>query len=337
MRAGKALLFLLLFTYIFFYLLLFGYIYLVVENRKEEAMTSVEVFDYTHPSGYVFSTSERVALANSLPLLAARTKRRNLVIWGKILAYKADYIIVQAFDDNLVAEPELYYTVDEGLTFTLLGTTSSLFSGIPGISDDPLAWQDLKQNLVLKMRGIFVGDPAYEYRIIDDLTGKATSYKESVRIALFVEEHDYQCRAAPRGAYFLSERNGLLPREFKKNAAFKGLLRTEDSAGSLKNYYHIRAPNPYRKLLEKQKDILLGKTSLERLSENQQIDAEFDPLTDEVPSGIWRLSYDPKDNLIVGRHGRFVGSIFYHVPETPIFGTVYMGNGIINQDLAFEL
>lgn len=300
-------------------------------------MASVEVFQYTHPTGYVFSTSERVALATSLPLLAARTKRRNLVIWGKIFAYKADYIIVQAFDDNLVAEPEIYYTVDEGLTFTLLGTTSSLLSGLPGISDDPLAWQELKQTLVLKMRGIFVGDPAYEYRIIDELTGKATSYKESVRIALFVEEHDYQCRAAPRGAYFFSERNGTLPREIKKNTAFKGLPRTEEGAIALKNYYHIRAPNPYRKLIEKQKDILFEKTPLEKLSENRQVDAEFDPLTDEVPNGIWRLRYESKDNLVVGRHARFVGSIFYHVPETAIFGTVYMGDGIINQDIAFEL
>eukprot|EP00796_Vickermania_ingenoplastis_P008420 gene8420-5900_t len=270
------------------------------------------------------------------PLLASRTKRRNLVIWGKIFAYKADYIIVQAFDDNLVAEPELYYTVDEGLTFTLLGTTSSLLSGIPEISDDPLAWQELKQTLVLKMRGVFVGDPAYEYRIIDDLTGKATSYKESVRIALFVEEHDYQCRAAPRGAYIFSERNGTLPREIKKNTAFKGLPRTPEGAVALKNYYHIRAPNPYRKLLEKQKDILFEKTPLEKLSENRQIDAEFDPLTDEVPNGIWRLRYEPKDNLVVGRHARFVGSIFYHVPETAIFGTIYMGDGTINQDVAFE-
>lgn len=300
-------------------------------------MASVEVFQYTHPTGYVFSTSERVALATSLPLLASRTKRRNLVIWGKIFAFKADYIIVQAFDDNLVAEPELYYTVDEGLTFTLLGTISSLFSGLPGISTDPVEWQELKQNLVMKMRGIFVGDPAYEYRIIDELTGKATSYKESVRIALFVEEHDYQCRAAPRGAYFLSERNGTLPREVKKNSAFKGLPQTNDGALALKNYYHIRAPNPYRKFLEKQKSILFQKSPLEKLSENTQIDAEFEPLSGEIPSGIWRLYYDPKDNLVVGRHSRFVGSIFYHVPETCIFGTVYMGDGSINHDLAFEL
>lgn len=299
-------------------------------------MSSTEIFQYTHPTGYVFSTSERVALGTSLPLLASRTKRRNLVIWGKIFAFKADYIIVQAFDDNLVAEPELYYTVDEGLTFTLLGTTSSLLSGLPGVRDDPLAWQDLKQTLVLKMRGIFVGDPAYEYRLIDEFTGKATSYKESVRIALFVEEHDYQCRAAPRGAYFFSERNGSLPREIKKNTAFNGLRKTEGGALSLHNYYHIRARNPYRKVLEKQKDILSEKSALEMLSEDRQLDGEFDPLSDEVPNGIWRLRYDPKSNLVVGHHARFVGSVFYHVPETGIFGTVYMGDGTINHSLAFE-
>lgn len=300
-------------------------------------MASVDLFGYSSPTGHVFSPSERVALATSLPLLASRTKRRHLCIWGKILGYKADYIIVQAFDDDLVAEPELYYTVDEGLTFTLLGTTSSVLGALPSMNGDRVEQQALKQSLVRRMRGPFLGDPSYEYRIPSDVTGEVTSYKESVRLALFVEEHDYHCRVAPRGAYYRAERNDTLPSEIRTNAAFAGLPRSQDGALAMRNYYHIRAPNPYRRFLATTQNVLFEKSSLEKLSENPHLDAAFDPITDDVPTGIWRLRYDPAMNVVVGSNALFPGSIFYHVPEKSQYGTVYIGDGNMNQNVGFEL
>lgn len=296
-----------------------------------------DLFDYTQATGHIYSPSERVALATSLPLLASRTKRRNLVIWGKLLGYKADYIIVQGFDDDLVAEPELYYTVDEGLTFTLLGTVSALLSSLLTMSTNPLERQDLKQRLVRQMRGSFVGDPAYEYRLVDPITQEAASYKESVRLALFVEEHDYHCRVAPRGAYIKSERNDTLPMEIRRNDAFEGLPKTQEGALCMANYYHIRPFNPYRRLITMNQNTLFEKNCLEMMQENAQVDAAFDSITDDIPSGMWRLRYEAMHNLVVGTNAMFVGSMFYHIPETYKYGSVYMGNGTINEDVAFEI
>ncbi|CCW60909.1 unnamed protein product [Phytomonas sp. EM1] len=299
-----------------------------------------EVFPYTHPTGYLFSINERVALATSLPLLMTHTKRRRVQVWGKVFGHKANYILAQAFDDDLVAEPELFYSIDEGLTFTLIGTTSSLLSSVSHVGSTPMEQEAFKHRLLGEIRGTFMGDPAYEYRVTSLQTspssgegGVSRSYKESLRVALFVEEHDYHCRVAPRGSFFHSERQDGLEREIKLNPAFAGLPRALEGALSLQNYYHIRAPNPYRRLLSMQS----GKAPLEAMFENISIDAAFVSIAEDIPTNLWRLQYDPLYDLVVGRNAQFPGSVFYHVPETGKYGNIYIGDGTINRNVAFMI
>lgn len=334
-----------------------------------------EVFNYTHPTGHVFSPSERVALATSLPLLATTIKKKNLFLWGKIFGYKKDYIILKAFGDDLVSEePELFYSVDEGLTFTLLGTVSSLLQEIakqdeneatPFLNlNNPLEVQEKKIFMLKGMQGSFMGDPAYEYRIAanpatytpSSASGSAMkSFKESVRLALFVEEHDYHCRVAPRGAYYRNEQNisdasGTATSggggEIRKNNGFQGLKKAGGEAVSLQNYYHIRQLNPYRKFLSTSENhssalyFISGsheKNAFEKLAENQKVDAHFESLGVDVPSGLWQLKYDPMSNLVTGSHAYFPGSLFFHTPETGVYGNIYMGDGTIDNDVAFTI
>ncbi|KAG8347412.1 hypothetical protein ERJ75_000326400 [Trypanosoma vivax] len=297
-------------------------------------MSLADIFAFAHATGHVFSTSERVALATSLPLLMEKCKRRTMSLWGKVYGFKNDYTIVQAFDDNLVDQPVIYYSTDEGRSFVYLGTTDSLFPK----SMDQVQTAKHKQMLMYKMRGPFMGDPSYEYRVVDEVTGSTASFKESVRLVLFIEAHDYHCRVAPRGAYYLQQRNADLPSEVKRNIAFAGLKRTYDESLSLRNYYHLRAEDPYLQLIARNQGTHQHeKTGLERLEEDQGIDAVFFPISDDLPGGVWRLRYDPVHNVVLGMSAKFVGSVFYHVPETNKFGTVYMGDGNINHDIGFEL
>ncbi|KEG14119.1 radial spoke protein Ci-RSP9 [Trypanosoma grayi] len=297
-------------------------------------MSLADVFPFSHATGHIFSTSERVALSTSLPLLMEKSKRRTMVVWGKVYGYKNDYTIVQAFDDDLVAPPVIYYSIDEGLSFVYLGTADSLMER----SVDEAQNAKQKQLLMYKLRGPFMGDPSYEYRVIDDQTGSTASYKESLRLVLFIEAHDYHCRVAPRGAYYRELRNATLPAEIKRNTGFVGLRRAYDEALSLRNYYHLRAENPYLKLIERNEGgLLYEKSGLERLEEDQNLDAVFFPISDDLPGGVWRLRYDPVHNVVLGMSAKFVGSVFYHVPETNKYGTVYMGDGNINHDVAFEI
>lgn len=300
-------------------------------------MASLNVFSYTHPTGYMFTTSERVALSTSLPLLASQTKRRQVTVWGKVFGLKADYIIVEAFDDDLTSEPELYYTIDAGLTFTLLGAVSALLGSLPHVPEGLAERQELKQNILNKIRGIFMGDPAYEYRITNDDTGAVTSYKESVRLALFIEEHDYECRVVPRGACIKHVPHHSQPGVVKYNSAFTGLPRSRRDAFDFQNYYHLRASDPYRRLLSRTEDNSTIHREVEKLSQNEALDAGFDSIARDTPPGVWQLCFDPMHDLVVGRNRRFVGAIFYHIPETTVFGNVYMGDGTINHNLTFEL
>lgn len=319
-------------------------------------MTALHPFEYAFEARACFSPNERVQLSSSLPLLSAQTKRKELVLWGKIFGYKADYIVVEAFDDDGIAEPELYYTLDEGRTFNLLGTFSSVFAMCPGYSTfSGLQQAEWKQAVLLGMRGPFLGDPAYEYRVPNPVSShgasEVVSVKESVRLALFMEEFDHECRVVPRGAYAKAERQstasvvantaagvGSDPRaEVQRNAAFAGLPRTAEGALSLRNYYHLRAVNPYRRLLARNQSALATKSGLEQLSEHPLVDAAFEPLSEDVPTGTWQVRYDAFHNVVVGRNILFPGSVFYHVPETPVYGTVYMGDGNVNVNAAFEL
>ncbi|EPY31451.1 radial spoke head protein 9 [Strigomonas culicis] len=198
-----------------------------------------------------------------------------------------------------------------------------------------------------------MGDPAYEYRLSDTGGRALQSIKESVRLALFVEEFDYQCRVAPRGAYQLRERRAGLPAEVRVNKAFAGLSAAtagrlvntdngscggDDSAFALKNYYHIREVNPYRRLLDEYKTgHMIEKSMLQRYAEDRQLDATFDALSDDMPCGLWNMTYDPVRRVVLGKNKKFEGSLFFHVPETSIFGTVYMGEGTVNPNAGFEL
>ncbi|KAG5493683.1 hypothetical protein JIQ42_02057 [Leishmania sp. Namibia] len=319
-------------------------------------MTSLHPYEYAFMAGASFSPKERVELSSSLPLLSVQTKRKELMLWGKIFGYKADYIIVEAFDDDAVVEPELYYTLDEGHTFSLLGTFSSVFAMCPGYSNcSGLKQAEWKQSMLLGMRGPFMGDPAYEYRVSNHcaIHGEPSiqSLKESVRLALFIEEFDHECRVVPRGAYIMAERQSTVTiasatgadidagarAEVRRNTAFAGLPRTAEGALSLRNFYHLRAVNPYRHLLARTKNSLFTKSALEQLSEHPLLDATFESLSEDVPSGTWQLRYDAFHNVVIGRNIRFPGSLFYHVPETSVYGTVYMGDGNVNINVAFEL
>nr|CCM18707.1 hypothetical protein, conserved [Leishmania guyanensis] len=319
-------------------------------------MTSAHLFQYAFMAGASFSPNERAQLSSSLPLLSVQTKRKDLVLWGKIFGCKADYIIVEAFDDDAVVEPELYYTLDEGHTFSLLGTFSSVFAMCPSYSTSSgLQQEEWKQFMLLGMRGPFIGDPAYEYRVSNPSAGhdapEIQSVKESVRLALFIEEYDHECRVVPRGAYIKAERQltaAIAPpagvdidagerAEVRRNAAFSGLPRTAEGALSLCNYYHLRAVNPYRRLLARSRNSLFTKSALEQLSEHPLLDGPFESLAEDVPSGTWQLRYDAFHNVVMGRNIRFTGSLFYHVPETSVYGTVYMGDGNMNINAAFEM
>lgn len=54
-------------------------------------------------------------------------------------------------------------------------------------------------------------------------------------------------------------------------------------------------------------------------------------------SGSWSLQFERGSGLVTLRSLLWPGYVFYHVPGTRSFGSVYFGSGEMNVDLPFML
>lgn len=255
--------------------------------------------EFAPVTGRSFSVAERTAVAATLPIVAHAAKLPNFRVWGKVFGFKNDFIIAQCFDTDLLAAPRSYFSIDGGLTFSVLDAPSSS-----------------RQEHCALIKGQYMGDPAYEYRVVDPVTGVPIPLKESERLAWFVLQHDTDCRVAPRGALLRNEDDTV-----RRNATFEGL--DFQTAVYLNQYLHVRKSRRHVTKLETE-GVYLAADS-------------FDPLVDDVPQGIWNLKYDGMQQLVYGTTALYPGAVFYHRPETPLFGNIYMGDGVVNGDVAFLL
>ena len=254
--------------------------------------------EFASLAGHRFSVSEQTAVAQSTKILLTQTKQSRVKIWGKVYAFKSDYIITQCIGLGALSTCITFYSTDGGLSFSML---------------EPATLKEIA--LSQKLKGVYMGDPAYEYRVTDD-QGHQTTVKESVRLASFISLHDHHCRVIPRGSQLLHEDGDI-----HINDLFEGLDR--EGAGKLASYVHLRQERRNASLLEK---------------EGVCASADFlDPLTDDIPAGVWTLKYEPELDVVYGASLLFIGAVFYHRPATRIFNNIYMGDGAINQDCVFMM
>ena len=250
-------------------------------------------------TGHSFSLAERTALQTAAPLLLTKSKHASVKVWGKIQGYKADYILLQTFPVDVSEPAQTFFSIDSGVTFSVLDVVS-----------------EKKSKAIKTINGTFMGDAAYEYRVTSKDDGSAVAVKESERLAWFVKEHDNLCRVAPRGAYIKHEDGTIRP-----NLTFQGLDKAE--SGYLNSYVHIRKGDQRTSRLE-----------LEGV--NRALDFA-QPLTEDIPDGLWTLKADPLRGVVFGETLQFPGAIFYHIPETQQFGNVYIGDGNVCTDMAFVM
>ena len=61
----------------------------------------------------------------------------------------------------------------------------------------------------------------------------------------------------------------------------------------------------------------------------------LDDISLDFPKGAWSLLKDTTETVAIVRSQLWPGYYAYHRARTPIFGGVYIGNGIKNLDIAF--
>jgi hypothetical protein len=308
---------------------------------------NISQLDYASLTGHSFSLAERTALSAATTLLLAQTKHKQVTVLGKVYGHRADYIVVTcSSEDPLAADSSTFFSTDSGVTFNLLpppsAETPPLANAASADSNKVVAGSSASTaNLCKAISGVYMGEPAFEYRPTDPVSGLTFAVKETERLSCFAAAYQYSCCVAPRGAY--SRRLGTfapsaaaagsvagktpassaaIPTTVKKNATFDGLDRT--AAGTLASYVHLRTEALVRSQLEK---------------ENVAVAVDcFDAVSADVPQGTWCLKYDAVLDVVYAQSLLYSGAVFYHQPESAkIFGNAYFGDGAVNKDLAFML
>eukprot|EP01002_Notosolenus_urceolatus_P007706 NODE_3056_length_987_cov_18.988273_g2554_i0.p1 GENE.NODE_3056_length_987_cov_18.988273_g2554_i0~~NODE_3056_length_987_cov_18.988273_g2554_i0.p1 ORF type:complete len:280 (-),score=72.90 NODE_3056_length_987_cov_18.988273_g2554_i0:96-935(-) len=269
-------------------------------------------------NGHLLPLSEQTVLEVSFVSLAEQYKGA-LGFWGKIFGTQNDYLIATVHAEDILKTRKTLYSNDGGLCWCLL---------------DPVTPQQASLCRRLAKAGLFIGDPSFEYRlqqrpdgsIVDEdeeedeeAQSKNTliTVPESVRLAYVVGDIDHHCRLAPRGAFQKDPHGNVV-----QNPTYVGL--SHNDAGKLGSYFHLR---PYDIDSE-------GLLATEHLQKSLHF---LEPISSDIPQGIWSLRLEPVSNLVVAANLLYEGFVFYSKPGAPQFGQYYFGDGTKNDDLPFML
>ena len=138
------------------------------------------------------------------------------------------------------------------------------------------------------------------------------------RLAATVREVDRSCCAVPRGSMKFTPLN-----QVKFNEAFRGQSRTD--AFKLSGWVHFRPVEN-----KKQKDLIARQEAI--------FASDFlDDVSDDKPNFSWSIIKDTTGAVSTLRSQLWPGYYSFQRCNTPIYGSVYIGDGIRNIDLPFML
>lgn len=138
------------------------------------------------------------------------------------------------------------------------------------------------------------------------------------RLAATVREVDRSCCAVPRGSMKFTPLN-----QVKFNEAFRGQSRAD--AFQLSGWVHFRPVEN-----KKQKDLIARQEAI--------FASDFlDDVSDDKPNFSWSIIKDTTGAVSTLRSQLWPGYYSFQRCNTPIYGSVYIGDGIRNIDLPFML
>lgn len=259
--------------------------------------------------GFVLSTQETSGLEAGLSLLKAKEQFQRLCFWGKIFGQTADYYIAFGTRGGDFEFPtKHFYFATKDFQFNALKPPSSQEAdrivdlcgdkplvGVPGTGLEPPKEGDEEPP---------PAEEAEEGAPQQDGPKKLT---EMDRLAMLVQDIDFDTSAVPRGAFTIDENHTVVP-----SRDFKGLSASD--ALALTSYVHFRAP--------------VSISSLRTLARKDSQDYSghiLDGLDCDAPKGCWAVRKDPVADLVTLRSLTWPGYIAYHAPETMSFGGVYFG------------
>ena len=141
---------------------------------------------------------------------------------------------------------------------------------------------------------------------------------EEDRLLYTVMAIENDCQICPHGAFKLTEDH-----EVERNVAFRGL--SSEKCFALSSYSHFRNCQDEAKL-----QLLL------------QDDAVYQPdfldeVSTDLPSGMWSCQKDVTGQTAIIRNNVWAGFTAYHKACSEDFGCIYVGDGLKNLELCFQL
>ncbi|XP_063975146.1 radial spoke head protein 9 homolog [Diachasmimorpha longicaudata] len=251
-------------------------------------------------------------LRNSLLILQKENHFRKIYYWGRINGVGNDYHIAFGYAKDSLKDRKFFYSLD-GLDWLLLPKptkcgkfltplATTLFDGNPSIVT----------NVYSKNPAFPPDEDAEEF-----YQGPVPQFlKEEDRLSATVEFITEECQIIPRGALYKHPDGSIT-----ENMVFQGL----DPIESLdqKSYVHARFPR------EKWTANLVVRDDY-----NYSLDF-LDPISTDVPKECWNVQRYLASRLVILQNLYWPGMTFYHIPESPHYGSLYLGNGIKNLNIPF--
>merc|ERR1711934_66492 len=270
------------------------------------------ILDHVSFPGGTLSVEERSAMEPALFQLQQGNRFKEVRFWGKIRGLERDYYICQG-------------TMNEDGKVAPFDCERTTFKSTDCIVWTPLLPVDAAMAAkCAEFNGYFTGDLSKIYgaapegeapedgaAVADDVV------TEEKRLSAFVQSVDENCALVPTGAYTLDARHRVV-----RSNNFSGI----DQAGGVSSFVHMRKPTqPNKVRVFEQKGLTQGTDFLDSI--------EFDE-----PEGCWSSQFDAASASMQLRHNIFAGFVaFASVTPANCFGSCYFGDGIRNDDLAFQL
>jgi radial spoke head protein 9 len=270
------------------------------------------VLDNTAFPGGTLSVEERAALQASFVLLKETQHLKEVRFWGKVRGIQRDYLVCQG-------------TIDASGKLAPFDAPRLTFKSLDGVVWTPLA--EIGASMAAKCAAInepFIGDLGKIYGEAGEAApeegGEVSedTVTEEKRLGAFVQAVDDACAVVPKGALLLDARHRVVP-----SPSYRGL--PPDQAMDPACYVHWRNPTQGDK-----------KKAFDTKGLTQTTDF-LDTIGKDQPAGCWSMHFEPSACLATLRHHIYPGFVAFASMTCPVYGHVYFGSGLRNDDLAFML
>lgn len=267
---------------------------------------------YINLNGTTLNIDERLNLKLALAQLSSELKLEQVFFWGKILGTVKDYYVAYSLD---------YERKTHGFPtkhFYWASSSNYIFASLPApLPHFTAQFNELNVYFTGEHDRVIIEQAISAPVVIDeDLILPSKMVTELNRLSHVVHSIEKNCAVVPRGAFKFTPL-----KETIRNEAFKGLAK--ENAFSLSSWQHFRVVSQPEKVSIMQRDEAVYNNGF------------LDDIQVDYPKGCWSLVKDCTESIANLRNSLWPGFYAFHRLNTPLYGSLYIGHGIRNNDLPF--